>query len=209
MKTSYELAYNLACEELAKLDLEKVAFNSSARLVDRVFEIDFLGETFIVKEHGKEIATKSHREVKLSEKILIMHYLVTSDGAPLQGEEVTLEKIPSAAFYYPTYKARTIDLIISRCPSGQNFIERAKGIGFNPASAGRDNLYRLKSLVLPNVPLHFILWNSSDNTPDIQRLKILYDASITHYLPLEDIIILTEFVSHKIIKSSETISYLK
>ncbi|MFH1231614.1 MAG: DUF3786 domain-containing protein [Planctomycetota bacterium] len=195
MKTPYENSYKLACDEFSELNLEDVAFNSSARMEGDAIYIDFLSETFIVKDGGKEITTSSGREVKINEKILLLHYLITADGAPLQREEITLENIPGASFYYPTYKARTIDLIINKFAlASSGFIASAKNMGFNPVKEGELN--RLRSLVLPNVLISFVFWSE-----DLSNLKILYDKNITHYLPLEDIIILTELVSHRIIKS--------
>ncbi|MBI5778351.1 MAG: DUF3786 domain-containing protein [Planctomycetes bacterium] len=219
MQNPYETSYKLACEKLAQLDLADVAFNSSARLADGILSIELLGETFIIsaesgsasggKDRGKNIVTSSGREPKISEKILLLHYLVTADGSPLTREEATLEHIPGAAFYYPTYKARSIDLIVRRfaaAPAG--FIKAVQSIGFNLTREGRQ--YRFKSLVLPNVPLSFVLWES-DNSPEpaIETLKVLYDTGITHYLPLEDIIIITEIIAHRIIKSGAEVSYLK
>jgi len=234
MTNLYEAAYKLACDRLAQLDLGDVAFNSSARLDGDVLSVELLGETFIIKERGDAITVSSGREPRISEKILLLHYLVTADGAPLTRQEVTLENIPGAAFYYPTYKARSIDLIIRRfapaprpsgrstlCPCGGSpeaaadpqghpvgdFIKAVQKIGFNPIREGRQ--YRLKSLVLPNVPISFIIWESDSGQPAIETLKVLYDTGIIHYLPLEDIIIITEMIAHRIIKSSAKVSYLK
>ncbi|MEK7309355.1 MAG: DUF3786 domain-containing protein [Planctomycetota bacterium] len=208
MQNPYEASYNLACEKLAQLDLDDVAFNGSARLDSDVLSIELLGETFIIKERGKNITISSGREPRISEKILLLHYLVTADGAPLTSQEVTLENIPGAAFYYPTYKARSIDLIIRRFTAApSDFIKAVQKIGFNPAKEGRQ--YRLKSLVLPNVPIFFVLWESDSGHPAIETIKVLYDTGITHYLPLEDIIIITEMIAHRIIKSGAEVSYLK
>jgi len=207
MKTPYENAYKLACEKLAGLDLEDVAFNSSARLEDGAIYLDLMGETFAIKEHGSEITVDSggaHREPSINEKIILLHYLITADGSALKGEEITLQEIPGASFYYPTYKARTIDLIISKFShSYDKLIEVAQSIGFKAIKA--PGSCRLKSLILPNVPVSFILWLPADagGTIDADSLKILYDAGINHYLPLEDIIILTELIAHKIVKASE------
>ncbi|MFH0888902.1 MAG: DUF3786 domain-containing protein [Planctomycetota bacterium] len=222
MKTPYETSYKLACDEFSKLNLEEVAFNSSARLEGDIIYIDFLGETFMVKDGGEEITTSSPpeadlpqaqgsknktasegREVKINEKILLLHYLITADGTAPAREEVTLENIPGASFYYPTYKARSIDLIVNKfIKFSSEFIAAAGKIGFNITET-TNRFSRLKSLVLPNVSVSFILWKdtSGDLVLDNELLKITYDAGIIHYLPLEDIIILTELVCHKIIKS--------
>ena len=200
MQNPYEASYKLACEKLAQMDLDDVAFNSSARLAGDVLSVELLGETFIIKERGKDITASSGQEPRISEKILLLHYLVTADGSPPTREEITLEHIPGAAFYYPTYKARSIDLIVRRFASApDDFIKAAEKMGFNLTREGR--LYRLKSLVLPNVPISFIIWESDVGLPAIETLKVLYDTGITRYLPLEDIIIITEMIAHRIIKS--------
>jgi DNA-binding winged helix-turn-helix (wHTH) protein len=201
MQNPYEASYKLACEKLAALDLDEVAFNSSARMDNGVLSLELLGEPFIIKERGKDITASSGQEPRISEKILLLHYLVTADGSPLSREEVTLENIPGAAFYYPTYKARSIDLIVRRFAAAPNdFIKAVQKIGFNLTREGRQ--YRLKLLALPNVPISFVLWESDDSKePAMETLKVLYDTGITRYLPLEDIIIITEMIAYRIIKS--------
>jgi len=240
MPIPYETSYNLACEKLESLDLNDVAFNSSVQLKGDILLVNFLNETYAVKENGKDIrVVNSSREVKINEKILLLHYLITADGTAPAREEVTLENIPGASFYYPTYKARTIDLIINKfaqapsppeadLPKAQGswekttsdkFIASVKNMGFNLVKEGELN--RLRSLVLPNVLISFVFWaparpdgrlpddKAGQGGEDLSNLKILYDKNITHYLPLEDIIIISELVSHRIIKSGEQISYLK
>jgi len=208
MPIPYERAYNLACDELARLNLEDVAFNSSVQLKGDTLSINFLNETYAVKENGKDIrVVNSSREVKINEKILLLHYLITADGTAPAREEVTLENIPGASFYYPTYKARTIDLIINKfADEPSKFIASAKNMGFNLVKEGELN--RLRSLVLPNVLISFIFWaparpDGRSGGEDLSNLKILYDRNITHYLPLEDIIIITELVCHKIMVISQ------
>jgi len=209
MITPYETAYKLACDRIAQLDLDDIAFNSSARLESGALSIELLGETFIIKDLGRDINTSSGREPRISEKILLLHYLSTADGSPLTREEITLENIPGAAFYYPTYKARSIDLIIRKfAPAPADFINTAQKMGFNMAKEGRQ--YRLKLRALPNLPISFVFWESyKAKEPDMETLRVLYDNGITHYLPLEDIIIITEMIAHRLIKAGDEVSYLK
>jgi hypothetical protein len=207
MTTPYEAAYKLACDRLAGLDLEEIAFNSSARLEGGILSLEMMGETFFVKERGRDISGPSNREPKIREKILLLHYLIAADGSPLTRREVALEDIPGAAFYYPTYKARSIDLIIKRfgtapagppMPPAGGFIQAIQSIGFKATRDGQ--LYRFRLLALPNVPVSFVFWESGQNRPGIETLKILYDAGITGYLPVEDIIVITEMITYRIIK---------
>lgn len=209
-RNPYETAYRIACQELAGKNIDDAAFNSSASLDGDALTLELAGEKFSVKDSGREISTLSGREPKMSEKILLLHYLIAADGSPPTRREVNLANIPGASFYYPTYKARTIDIILKTFARDHVlFLNTLKSNAWNIIE--QTNRYiKAKLLPLPNVPLHLIYWFPADeNLPHDGNLQILYDANITHYLPLEDIIILTELLTHKLIKSAPQPPYLK
>jgi hypothetical protein len=53
---------------------------------------------------------------------------------------------------------------------------------------------------LPRVPITFILWEGDDEFPP--SIKILFDPSITGYLPLEDISVISKLASTRIVKEA-------
>ena len=206
----YEIAYTVACQELALKNINDVAFNSSATLTGNILGLELAGEIFSIGDNGRRISTQSGREPKMSEKILLLHYLIAADGSPLSRQEVSLANIPGASFYYPTYKNRTIDIILKTFAHDHLlFLNVLKSNAWNIIE--QTNRYiKAKLLPLPNVPLYLIYWLPADeNLPHDSNLQILYDANITHYLPLEDIIILIELLTHKLIKSAPQPPYLK
>ncbi|MBI4712651.1 MAG: DUF3786 domain-containing protein [Planctomycetes bacterium] len=220
----YETAYQLACDKLARLDLDEVAFNSSARLEpvkktdtkwlsagtgsypdessrcppeagrgtisgleDGKLYLDMAGQTFVIEDGGKKVTQPNNptTEPKISEKILLLHYLITADGTRMSGQEVALRDIAGAAFYYPTYKARSIDVIQrSFGADRQRFLRAVKTLGWSVVET--PSFIKVRCLVLPNVSITFIYRPASAEFS--ASMDILYDASITHYLPLEDII---------------------
>jgi len=48
------------------------------------------------------------------------------------------------------------------------------------------------------VPLTFVLWRCDEEFP--ASASILFDSSITDYLPVEDIIVMSEIVAWKLVK---------
>jgi hypothetical protein len=201
MQNPYDKTYQLAQEKFAGLDISDVAFNSSAQLADDILTVPFLGEQFLVAEKGKEIKSLTgNREVKIAEKILLIHYLTTADGTPLTRRLITFENLSEASFYYPTYKARTIDILLR---TFDNNIKKFMGVSEQLGAKIETSLEKGKStfLVLPNVPVIFIYWSGDREVPS--NMQILYDANITHYLPQEDIVVITELLTHKIIRRAK------
>jgi len=223
ISTPYETAYQQAIEKLASRDLDEVAFASSARLEGTTLLLNALGKTFRIEDKGKKVISASdNREVKIAEKIILLHYLVTADGSPLTRQEITFEHISGAGFYFPTYKARTINLIQQTFQNDlSRFLRICEQLGARVSSrSGSDSpisqdtpspklspsrgegRVRVKFLVLPNVPIDIIYWSGDKELP--ASCQIIYDANITHYLPLEDIVVLTELLVHQIIKSAKS-----
>ena len=201
-KEAYGIALNDALVKLDGLDLDDVVFNSSTKLVDGVIELDFLGSPVQIKERGRQIIFPSTgQEAKISEKIILLHYLITADGSPLERSEVAFESIPGASFYAPTYKARTTDQLVRVFKNDLGkFVQVLTSLKARVEGnfeSGKSNQVKIKILALPCVPITFVYWKGD---PEVgPSLQILYDTSITKYLPLEDMVVLTELLTHKVI----------
>jgi len=48
----------------------------------------------------------------------------------------------------------------------------------------------------PNIPITYIYWNGDEEFP--ASVQVLFDSSIKDYLPLEDIVFLSEMLSWKL-----------
>ena len=198
--TAYQTAYQMAIRQLSQADLDEVIFNSSAHLKDGLIYLDFLGNTYQIEQSGKRITMveDATREVNIAEKIIMLHYLVTADGTPLTREEIAFKDIPGAGFYYPTYKKRTMDYLVSVFKNDlTKFLKTSEALGGRVMETEEDKV-KVKFLVLPNVPITLIYWRGETGEL-FPSLQILYDANVTHYLPLEDIVILPELLVHKLV----------
>ncbi|MEK7447885.1 MAG: DUF3786 domain-containing protein [Planctomycetota bacterium] len=215
----YEIAYQQALTQLNKMNLDDAAFNSSVKLENEGFSFEWLGEAVRIENKGQRIIyLKTVQEPKIAEKIILLHYLITADGSPLTRQEITFENIPGAGFYGPTFNARTRNQLLRVFKNNLerfaqiivSFSGRVEGV-FEP---GKSPQVRIKIMAFPCVPISFIYWRgnqemepegTASSEPEVTAfsepdLQIVYDAGITHYLPLEDIVILTELLAHKIIK---------
>lgn len=200
-KNPYDTAYKLALEEFSALNLDDVSFNSSTLLDEDKLTVRLLTNDFLVTQGGKDIkCITENRDAKIAEKIILLHYLITSDGTALSREYITFENLSGANFYYPTYKARTIDILLRIFGNGlKRFGATAEKLGAKLEAS--EHKYKATFLILPNVPVNFIYWAGDKEAP--ASLQILYDGNITHYLPVEDIVVVTELLTHKIIRQAK------
>ncbi|MBW1856429.1 MAG: DUF3786 domain-containing protein [Deltaproteobacteria bacterium] len=88
----YQDAYKLACEALVSADIKERAEKSGATLTagengNHLITLTFLSRLCQIKFPDIEVTyQESDEEVPLWSKILILHYLVKSEGLPLSGK---------------------------------------------------------------------------------------------------------------------------
>jgi hypothetical protein len=84
---AYQLAYRLACEQLARLNLETQCVRSGAECIDssKVI-IEYLNRPYAISLPDVRISFEdSGEEVPMKDKILILHYLTLAKGTPATG----------------------------------------------------------------------------------------------------------------------------
>ena len=198
---AYQQAYNLAAEKLrATVDLPALCRRSGAtpaKATDKqAVSLVYLGQTCQVTLPGIEVLAESGTPLSPRDKLIILHYLNTADGAPLTGNPITFKELPEGAVYYPTYVKRAIKPLLDKFSGRpEALIEAAVSIGGARADTG-DFSFRLNAL--PRVPLSMTLWLGDEELPP--EGNILFDGSITDYLPTEDITVLCEILTWKLVK---------
>ena len=114
----YELAYKLACEQLAKLnDVEQQCLKSGAQylLIDsqKVIIVEYLNQSYRITLPDIEISlTNSEEEVPLKDKLLILHYLTQAKGTPTSNKLIAYKELPEGASYFPTFSKRAIKPLV-------------------------------------------------------------------------------------------------
>ena len=77
------------------------------------------------------------------------------------------------------------------------FQEAGLRSGGTPVGIG-DASFTLSAL--PRIPLQFVLWEGDEEFPP--SVQVLFDASVDHYLPLEDVVVLGQMATGRLIHRS-------
>lgn len=201
---AHELAYKLAREQLTGIDdVERQCRKSETRYIpsQKAIIIDYLNRSYRIAFPGGEITlVDSQEEVPLRDKILILHYFTQARGTLLSGRTITYKELPDGINYYPTFFKRTIEPIVNNFGSEPDRLpEIAKALGGHKVDYG-DIAVTINAF--SRVPITPVLWLGDEEfAPDG---NILFDSTISDYLPTEDITILCEVIAWKLVRLLKT-----
>ena len=157
-----ELSYKLACDELAKIsDIEEQCRKSGVRyVVPNKIAIDYLNQSYHITLPDIEILSEdSKAEVKLKDKILILHYFTLAKGTPATGILITYKQLPGGISYFPTFSQRTITPFVNHFgKEPELLIDVAAKLGGYEADHG-DVSVTINAF--NHVPITFALWRGS------------------------------------------------
>jgi len=193
---AYAESYDLAFGKLRQVDLADVCLKSGAAQVDaEALELCFLNRNYRIDRRQSAVALLSDTEsVPIAEKLLILHYLVTSKGTPLRDEPVSFKELPEGMVYYPTFYKRAIRPLLSKYgASPEKLIEAAAPFGGAAAHQG-DAAVTVRAF--PRVAITWVLWRGDDEFA--AEGTILADRGIQDYLPTEDIVVLCQLIAIKL-----------
>jgi hypothetical protein len=187
---AHQMAYKLAREQLAAItDIQAQCRRSGTQyLPDRTYHIGY--------PEGEVTLAGSAEAVPVRDKILILHYFTRAKGTPLTGKMITYKELQEGINYYPTFFKRSIDPIINRYNDEPlKLLDAAKRLGGHKAEYG-DAAVTIPAF--PGVPLTFVLWRGDKEfAPDG---NIMFDSTISDYLPTEDITILCEVIAWRLVR---------
>jgi hypothetical protein len=199
---AYELAFKLACEQLARLsDIEQQCLKSGAqyRRIDsrETVIIQYLNQSYIIALPGIEISlVGSAEEVPTRDKVLILHYFTSAKGTPLADRLITFRELPEGSVYSPTFHKRTVPPLLDYFGKEPHLlVDAGEKLGGHKSDYG-DTAVTIN--VFSRVPITIILWRGDEElTP---QGSVTFDATIPDYLSTEDITILCETITWRLIK---------
>jgi hypothetical protein len=199
MNKAYELALKKACDKLKGLDIEAISINSRANLnsTKNSLTVKYLNKDYIIDLRNPDSIRAGEKEAKLTEKILILHYLINAKDIPLTGKMISFRDIKGANIYYPNFKKRAIDPLVKVFGNNAEGLYKA-GEKFE---ALKEN-YGDKSIkinIFPKIPVTYVIWEGDDEFD--ANGTILMDNTIQHLLPGEDIVLAASFGVYALIKS--------
>jgi hypothetical protein len=155
-----------------------------------------IGESLTIVIEGQE------KEAPIEEKIILCHYLLNATGASPAGQWITFRQIPDGHFYDAAFQRRTRDpFLISFGQNPQLYRDCAEKLGGRPVQNGDVGMtFR----VLPHVPVQLVLWQGDEELPP--ESTILFDATISQYLPAEDIAVLSGMLVYRLMRLAKTLT---
>jgi len=196
----YELAYRLAGERLTGIDdIEQQCRQSGAqyRAAEKIIIIGYLNQPYRITLPDVEISMmKKEDEVPLRDKILILHYLTLAKGTPLTNKVIAFKELPEGANYSPTFYQRSIKPLVDNFShEPERLLATARAFGGQEADFG-DAAVTINAFL--RVPITLVLWRGDDEFPP--EGNILFDSTISDYLPTEDIAVICEAITRKLIR---------
>ena len=199
---AYKLAYKLASEKLTGIDdIEQQCRNSDSQYrvsgKRREIIVQYLAQTYRITIPDVEVSLlDSAEEVPIREKVLILHYFTSAKGTPAAGKLITFRELPEGKVYSPTFSKRTIKPLIDNFgEETHRLLEISQKLGGLEADFG-DAAVTVNAF--SRVPITIVLWQGDDELAP--QGNILFDASISDYLSTEDITILCETITWKLVR---------
>ena len=196
----YKLAYELAGEHFARVDIDEQCRKSGARYrtdSGKIIAVEYLNQSYQITLPGIEISlVDSEAEVPVKDKILILHYLTLAKGTPAANKYIAFKDLPEGANYFPTFSKRSIEPLVSYFGrESHRLIDVASRLGGRRVDYG-DVAVAISAF--PRVPVTLVLWQGDDEFPP--RGNIIFDATISDYLYTYDIIVICETIAWKLVK---------
>lgn len=198
---AYNLAYKLACGRLTKIDdIEQQCLKSGAQCQVRDSRkeiiIQYLNQSYVISLPDIEVSLAGSAEnVPIRDKLLILHYFISAKGTPLANKLITFQELPEGNVYSPTFSKRTIKPILDYFGKEPSLILDA-----GAKLGGRKVDYGDVAMTIDAfscVPITIILWRGdSEFAP---QGNVVFDATIADYLPTEDITVLCETITWRLV----------
>jgi len=158
----------------------------------------FFSELYTIYFPQFEFFSPSKKTVSLVARILLLHYLARADGTPVTGRRVGYKDIPGGLLYASVFERRVTNPLAKKFGnSKKTFVQAGLKMGGRSEEIG-DASFILQAF--PFVPLQYVLWEGDDEFPP--KIQLLFDSSVDHYLSLEDVVVLGQLATGKLIHQS-------
>ncbi|MGD9117848.1 MAG: DUF3786 domain-containing protein [Dehalococcoidia bacterium] len=199
----YDLAYKIARQRLAETgDLEPLRRHSGAECQTEggrsLISLDYLSRRYQIRLPEVEISVADgDEEVPLKDRILLLHYLLQAKGTPLANKTIAYKELPEGIVYFRTFHKRAIKPLVDNFGDNpQKLLDAARALGGVKADYG-DVAVTINAF--EKVPITFVLWKGDEEFPPDG--SILFDATVTDYLSIEDINVLSERIAWKLVRA--------
>ncbi len=201
---TYRPAMDKARREIAQVDPWETAFKAAVdyREIDPKrgeWSVPFWGKRYrVTYPEGVVTEEESGETPPIVVSLLILHYLLTAEGVRPADQWVSFRVFPGGQGYWPVFQARTALKLAKAFGRDKEAFEKAAiALGGERLSFGDSSfLFRM----FPRLWLAVVL-NLADEEfgPSAQ---ILFDATAGSYLPTEDLVVLGEMLTNRLIRQA-------
>lgn len=137
------------------------------------------------------------QELPTYQQAMILYYFHTSDGTPLQGKWISFSELPEGRFYQQAFQDYSGNVLSNIFQDDLAAFEKAARIVGGERTLFGQIAFRF--LALPRVPLLAAYWQGDEDFPP--SCQVLFDGSVSHYLPTDGCAILGKTLTQKLIKA--------
>ena len=198
----YKKAMEIGKEEIRKKNPLHLCRLSGGQFIEKANEpnsiqIKFLNRMISISWPDLIFSQDSDKEIKIKEKILILHYLNNAKKEDLTGELIAYQEIASARFYLSSFNARSRDPFIAAFGENPDKLPVVAQELFAAQIASMGDV-SVTIQAFPKVPITFIIWRGDEEFPP--NGTILFDSSIKdNLLSAEDISELVSMIVYPLI----------
>jgi hypothetical protein len=200
---AYSQALNLAISQIKAIEnLEDICKNSGSILSSRESKpaiiLKYLNKQYYVTFPDVSLSKPGSNEtIEIRDKILILHYLLRSRGTPPSNKPITFREFHEGSVYYPSYYKRSISPLIEYLGSKpEKLLDVSAEFGVSKSDFGDVSI---TIQAFERVPITYVLWKGDiEFTPNA---NILFDPNVLDYLPLEDVIVLCQTITGKLVNN--------
>ena len=186
------------------MDIRQQCLSAGAQYVDpdRV-TIEYLNQSYVMTIPDMEISLKDslHRceNVDLTDRILMLHYLITATGTPPTGKLIGFRQLPGGCFEHASFSREVLTPLLDRFgKTPERLVEAAETLGGSKAGYGN---VAVSIKAFPRVSVIIALWRGDDEFAP--NGSVLFDSTVTDYLSTEDMTVLCERIAEKLAHSGQ------
>ncbi len=194
-----DVAYTQVREKLALADIEEQCRHSGSEYAKQdsgeTATVYYFNQPHLVTFPETKVTPADGSELPFREQILILHYLALAKGTAATGNIIPFRDLPGGVIYYPTFSKRTMEPMtrfFGREP--ELLLKTSQKLGAQPSDMG-DTAVIINAF--PHVPITMILWHGDEEFPP--QLNLLFDANILDYLETEDVTVVCEIITWRLV----------
>ena len=138
-----------------------------------------------------------NHELPAFHQAMVMYYFDSSEAVLVAGKWISFADLPDGRVYNSAFQGNTGNLLVKTFGLDVGSLRKAcETLGGIALNGFGDAAYVIQAL--PRIPLLVNYWQGDEDFPS--TCKLLFDETVSHYLPTEACAILGGMVAHKLVK---------